>query len=109
MRGGTAEATAHPAGSGCWKPLDVKAYKYFLQDKHIGYLYIEKSGSVAFKDTGIRGSGTNELLWHGGWEPANGFAGLRIWFDPNATKEGCDPKACTYIHTHCTKCTLEVM
>ena len=86
MRGGTAEATAHPAGSGCWRPLDVIAYKYFLQRKQIGYLYMEKSGSVAFEDSGIRGSGTNELLWHGEWEPVNAFAGLKIKFDPNATK-----------------------
>ena len=97
VRGGTAEAAAHPAGSGCWRPLDVKAYKYFLQDEHIGYVYIEKSGFVAFKYSGIRGSGTNELLWHGEWEPVNALAGLKIKFDPNATKEGWDPEAWTYI------------
>ena len=97
VRGGTAEATAHPAGSGCWKPRDVIAYKYFLQGKQIGYLYMEKSGSVAFEDSGIRGSGTNGLLWHGEWELVNAFAGLKIKFDPNATKEGWDPEAWTYI------------
>ena len=75
----------------------MKAYKYFLQDEHIGYVYIEKSRFVAFKYSGIRGSGTNELLWHGEWEPVNALGGLKIMFDPNATKEGWDPDAWTYI------------
>ena len=101
MRGGTAEAAAHPAGSGCWRPLDVKVYKYFLQDEHIGDVYIEKSGSVAFdlymEKSGIRGSGLDELLWNGEWEPVNAFAELKLKFDPNATKEGCDPNAYTTI------------
>ena len=80
----------------------MKAFKYFLQDNHIGYVYLENSGLVAFESihSGIRGSMWHEEfypLWHGEWEPINAFAGLKIKFDPNATKEGWDPDAWTYI------------
>ena len=62
---------------------------------------MEKSGSVAFdldmEKSGIRGSGLDELLWHGEWEPVNSFAELKFKFDPNATKEDWDPNAYTTI------------
>ena len=73
-------------------PVDVVHYKYIVDDDHIGDIYLDMKGPVAFHCF-RRDEWTP---WHGEWLPVSDFRGFKIEFDPDATEQGFR----TYTWTH---------
>ena len=74
-------------------PADVYHYKYFVDDCHIGDIYLDVKGPVAFHCF-RRDEWTP---WHGEWNPESDHRALKIAFDPDATYEGARAYTWTYV------------
>ena len=75
-------------------PADVYHYKYFVDDCHIGDIYLDVKGPVAFhcfrRDEWIP--------WHGEWNIVSGSRGFKIEFDPDPRGDGPRANKWTFVY-----------
>ena len=74
--------------------VDVLHYKYIQQDQHIGELYMDFGGQVAFYSFSCNAW----IPWHGEWLVVNHRRGFKIEFDPDPTDEGPRANTWTFVY-----------
>ena len=85
-----------PPYKGLYVPVDVHHYKYIVDDAHIGDIYLDMKGPVAFHCF-RRDEWTP---WHGVWHGVGEIGQVKIEFDPDATDQGFRAYKWTYVFMH---------
>ena len=83
--------------------VHVYHFKYIADDDHIGDIYLDMKGPVAFHCF-RRDEWTP---WHGVWHGVGDIGQVKIEFDPDATDQGFRAYKWTYVFMHCFRITRD--